>query len=87
MNGYMGWIAVRALQAVLAETQDEALEFLTEAFQLAEGGGFIRSFVEAGEKLIPLLREAARRGISPEYVGRILAVMTEKADIAGADAA
>ena len=79
-----GLIAVRALQATLAETQDEALEFLTEALQLAEGGGFIRSFVEAGEKLIPLLREAAGCGVSPDYVGRILAVMTEKADIEGA---
>jgi LuxR family maltose regulon positive regulatory protein len=79
-----GLIAIRALQATLAETQDEALEFLTEALQLAEDGGFIRSFAEAGEKLIPLLREAAGRGVSPEYVGRILGVMTEKAYITGA---
>jgi LuxR family maltose regulon positive regulatory protein len=81
--GY-GLIAIRALQASLAETQEDGLEYLTEALQLAEGGGFIRSFVEVGEKLIPLLRGAARRGVLPDYVGRILAVMTEKAEIAGA---
>jgi LuxR family maltose regulon positive regulatory protein len=73
-----GWIAVRAQQACYAENQAEALGYLTEALQLAEAGGFIRAFVEAGEKLIPLLLAAARRGVSPDYVGRILAVMAEK---------
>jgi LuxR family maltose regulon positive regulatory protein len=78
-----GLIAVRALQAALAESQEEALDLLTEALQLAKGGGFIRSFIEAGERLVPLLREAAKRGVLPDYVGRILAVMAEKAEIAG----
>jgi LuxR family maltose regulon positive regulatory protein len=82
--GY-GLITVRALQAVLAATQDEALEFLTEALRLAEDGGYTRSFMEIGEKLIPLLREAAGRGVSPDHVGRILAVMTGKVEIAGVD--
>jgi len=79
-----GLIAVRALRAVRAEIQEEALECLTEALQMAENGGFIRSFVEAGDKLIPLLREAAQRGVSPGFTGQILAAMTEKVDIAGA---
>ena len=77
--GY-GLIAIRALQAAMAETQEEALNFLAEALQLAEGGGFVRSFVEAGEQLVPLLREVIRRGIAPEYAGRILTVTTEKAE-------
>jgi LuxR family maltose regulon positive regulatory protein len=80
--GY-GLIALRVLQAALAESQEEALDLLTEALQLAKGGGFIRSFIEAGERLVPLLREAAKRGVLPDYVGRILAVMAEKAEIAG----
>lgn len=80
-----GLIALRALQATMADKKEQALECLTEALHLAEGGGFVRSFVEAGEKLIPLLREAAARGVSPDYVGRILAVM-ELADITGAGA-
>jgi len=81
-----GLIAVLALQASMAETQGRGLEYLTQALQLAEDGGFIRSFVEAGEELIPLLRKAAGRGVSPDYVGRILAVLTEKADKARAGA-
>jgi LuxR family maltose regulon positive regulatory protein len=81
--GY-GLVAARALQASFAATQAAALEYLTEGLQLAESGGFIRAFEEAGEKLIPLLRETARRGVLPDYAGRILAVMTKKGEKAGA---
>jgi LuxR family maltose regulon positive regulatory protein len=81
-----GLIAVRALQATLAETQDDALNFLAEALELGEGEGFIRTFMEAGEKLIPLLREAVQRGIMPDYARRILDVMTGKAGTTGAGA-
>ena len=81
-----GLIAVRALQATVAESQEDALGFLSEALLLAEGEGFVRSFVEAGERLDPLLREAERRGIAPDYARRILDAMAEKVEIAGADA-
>jgi LuxR family maltose regulon positive regulatory protein len=80
--GY-GLVAIRALQASLAETQADALKYLTEALHQAEVGEFIRAFVEVGGKLIPLLRETARRGVLPSYVSRILAVMTEKGEITG----
>jgi ATP/maltotriose-dependent transcriptional regulator MalT len=77
-----GLIAVRVLQAANADTQDEAVEFLTDALQRAEGGGFIRSFVEAGENLMPALWEAARGGVSPDYAAHILAVMGGKSEAA-----
>jgi LuxR family maltose regulon positive regulatory protein len=80
-----GLIAVRALQASLAEKQEEAMASLTESLQLAEGGGFIRSFMEVGEELIPLLREAARRDITPGYAKRILNVMAGNVEMTGAD--
>jgi LuxR family maltose regulon positive regulatory protein len=72
-----GLVAIRAWQAALAEMQEDALRYLTEALQLAAEGGFIRSFVEVGEKLVPSLREATRQGIVSEYAGRILDVMAE----------
>ena len=81
--GY-GLVAIRALQASFAQSQDKAVEYLTEALQLSENGGFIRSFVEVGKGLIPHLQEAARGGICPEHVGRILTVMTGKLDTDGA---
>jgi LuxR family maltose regulon positive regulatory protein len=80
-----GLVAVRALQATLAESQEESLSFLTEALQLAEGSGFIRSFGEVGEKLIPFLREALKRGVMSDYAGRIIDVMAGKTDETRAD--
>ncbi len=70
-----GLIAVRVQQALAAETQPDALEALGEALRLAEEGGLVRTFVDAGPQLIPLLVEAARRGITPAAVGRILQAM------------
>jgi LuxR family maltose regulon positive regulatory protein len=76
-----GLVAVRALQAVVAETQADALRFLTEALQLSEGEGFIRSFVEVGEKLVPSLRATVHEGIAVDYAQRILDVMAGKAEM------
>jgi LuxR family maltose regulon positive regulatory protein len=76
--GY-GLIAVRALQGSMAESRDAAVGHLTEALRRADGEGFIRSFVEVGERLIPVLRETARRGMYPEHVRMILAAMTRGA--------
>ena len=80
--GY-GLVAVRALQASFAKTSEEGLDHLLKALRLGESGGFIRSFVEAGERIIPLLRQAAGRGVYPDTVGRILAVMTENPNLPG----
>jgi LuxR family maltose regulon positive regulatory protein len=68
-------VATRVLQALAAETIDESLEFLGAALRIGEPEGFIGTFVEAGEPLIPLLQEAARRGMQPEYVGQILSAI------------
>ena len=46
--------------------------------QLARPQGYIRTFVDAGTGLIPLLQEAAQRGVTPEYTGQILAAMDIK---------
>jgi LuxR family maltose regulon positive regulatory protein len=65
----------RVLQALAAETSKEALAFLTEAVTQAEPEGYVRTLVDLGEPLVPLLKEAAQRGIKPEYVGQILTAM------------
>lgn len=78
-NGWeYGLVAILALQTSLAETNEAALEFITEALHRAEGGGFIRSFAETGEKIVPILQEAAQQGIRPEYVGQILKAFSSK---------
>lgn len=76
--GY-GLVAIRALQASLAANPEQGQELISKALRLAEGNGYIRSFMEAGEKIIPLLRLAAGRGVLPEYVQHILAAMGQGA--------
>jgi LuxR family maltose regulon positive regulatory protein len=80
-----GWgyalIAIRVLQALAANTPESAHEFLMDAIRLAEPGGYIRTFVDAGMGLIPHLREVAQRGIATEYVGRLLTSMGTRSPV------
>jgi LuxR family maltose regulon positive regulatory protein len=75
--GY-GLMATRVLQAIAAESGETALEFLGDALTRGQAEGFIRTFVDAGEPLVPLLQDAARHGLAPEYCGRILAAFGGK---------
>jgi LuxR family maltose regulon positive regulatory protein len=75
-----GWkdeqLKAMVLQAVAHHAhgeRDNALHVLSEALALAEPGGFIRIFVDEGEAMAQLLSEAARRGVMPDYAGRLLA--------------
>jgi LuxR family maltose regulon positive regulatory protein len=81
-----GWgyaiVAICALQAQAAETEEEALKILAEGLKLSQPEGFIRSYVEAGTGLIPLLQESARRGIMPDYIGQILSAFHANAKLA-----
>ena len=74
-----GWgyavVAVRVMQSLAASTPESGVAFLSEALRLGQPEGFVRTFADAGEPLIPLLREAARRGIHPQYAGQILAAV------------
>jgi LuxR family maltose regulon positive regulatory protein len=69
---HYGVIEVRALQALAASTQTEALTFLAEALALAETEGYVRTFVDKGAAMADLLRKAAARGIASGYASRLL---------------
>ncbi len=71
-------IVIRVLQALATRNIEKGLAFLSDALNLAAQEGFMRAFLDAGSGLIPLLQEAALRGIQPDYVGRILAAMVKK---------
>lgn len=75
--GY-GMIVIRILQSLTAKNLDESMIFISDALRAGKAERFIRSFVEAGGAIIPVLQEAARRGIEAAYVGEILAGMGEK---------
>lgn len=70
--GY-GLIAALAHRALSTGSLDP----LQEALLLGQPEGYCRTFLEAGPGLAPLLREAARQGVCPEYAGRILAEMRD----------
>jgi LuxR family maltose regulon positive regulatory protein len=75
-----GLVEVCALQALAASTSDEALVFLAEALTLAEPEGFVRTFVDKGEPMVALLREAAVRGVAPVYVAKLLTAFEGQAE-------
>jgi LuxR family maltose regulon positive regulatory protein len=68
-------VETRALQALVASAPEASHTLLAEALKLAQPEGMIRTFADMGEPLAPILRDAALRGITPEYVGQILAAI------------
>lgn len=78
-----GWvysmIIVRSLQALAAAEPETAFAYFQDALTWAQPEGFIRTFVDLGDVLEPLLQTAARRRFMPEYTERIISVMKESA--------
>jgi len=68
-------IRVRMYQAMAADTEESALEFLADALAIAEPEGGIRIFADEGKLLAPLLRKAITQGIMPEYAGKLLTII------------
>ena len=73
-----GWqderLKVLALQALALHAkgrEDEALRALVETMRLAEGGGFIRLFLDEGVPMARLLSVAPKE-MMPAYAGRLL---------------
>lgn len=74
--GRMGHlIDLLILQALALDAQgnlDQALSCLERALVLAEPQGFVRIFLDKGNPIIHLLKEAARRDIAAEYAIKLL---------------
>jgi LuxR family maltose regulon positive regulatory protein len=82
-NNTFQLVHILLLQAVAyhkKEQTDRALAALERAVTLAEGGGFIRPFVEVALPIAALLEELLQQGVVPEYVGQILAAFPMKDD-------
>ena len=70
-------IEILELQALAHQAQGDipaALIPLHQALTLAEPEGYVRKFLDEGPPMAQLLREAAARGIKPDYIGKLLAV-------------
>jgi LuxR family maltose regulon positive regulatory protein len=65
--------SLRALAVHALGDLDGALDALASSLALAEPEGYVRVFVDSGEPMRTLLKQAASRGIAPVYVARLLA--------------
>lgn len=73
-------INILSLQAVARQAQGDtigALAALEKALALGEAEGYVRVFVEQGALMADLLRQAATRGIAPQYVRELLEALGE----------
>ncbi len=68
-------IGVRLQQALDSPTPDLSLSFLAEALTLAKPKGNIRTFVDEGAPLAPLLKQAISQGIESEYTRKLLTII------------
>jgi LuxR family maltose regulon positive regulatory protein len=68
-------IGIRVCQALAAGTEGEALSYLSEALAKGQPEGYVRTFVDEGKLLGPLLRKAMDSGVTPEYTAKLLTVI------------
>jgi LuxR family maltose regulon positive regulatory protein len=69
-------LEILLLQALAFSAQGKgpaAFPLLQRALTLAEPEGYIRLFVDEGEPMVALLRQAYAQGIAPDYVAALLA--------------
>ena len=71
-------VDTHALQALAAPAGREALDFLAEALALATPEGLVRPFVDLGQPMAALLKEAAAQGIEVAFIGRLLAALRDE---------
>jgi LuxR family transcriptional regulator, maltose regulon positive regulatory protein len=73
-------LEILLLQALAQQTQGDipaALASLRRALTLAEPEGYVRTFTDEGQPMASLLKAAAKQGIAPSYVRRLLAAATK----------
>ena len=76
-------IEILVLQALARQARGDipaALASLLRAVTLAEPEGYVRIFVDEGPPMASLLRAAAKQGIGPSYVRRLLAAVSKTED-------
>ncbi len=81
-----GWryaqVEIRILQALAATTSEQALGFLLDTLPLAQEQGLLRTFLDQGPALIPLLQLAASRPEYADTVRRLLAAFDQAPAVA-----
>jgi LuxR family maltose regulon positive regulatory protein len=76
-------IKIRALQALALQAQGKAapsLAALEAALALAEPEGYVRTFLDEGEPMAGLLRQALSRDVATGYVAQLLGAFGQEAE-------
>jgi LuxR family maltose regulon positive regulatory protein len=79
-------IGILAHLALVYQAQgqtDDALQALERSVEMAQPGGFIRTFVDLGSEMANLIYQLAERRVEPEYLGQVLAAFDEPTMVDG----
>ncbi len=68
-------IVILALQALADPAHTKAID---AALQLADAAGYVRTLADLGPPLLPSLRAAAQRGVTPAYTARLLDMLASE---------
>jgi LuxR family maltose regulon positive regulatory protein len=71
-------LKVRLLQAEAADTVEAGMAFLNETLTKGKAMGLVRTFVDEGMALAPLLRKAISARSEPEYARKLLKIIEEE---------
>jgi LuxR family maltose regulon positive regulatory protein len=77
-------IEIEVLRALALWAQGHvarAVEALGHALSLGELGGYVRMFLDEGEQVAPLLREAISRGVAADYARKLLAALGKERSV------
>ena len=77
-------LEILVLQALAHQARGDvsaALALLQRALTLAEPEGYVRIFIDEGPPMVSLLRAAAKHGIAPGYVRRLLSAVNKTQDL------
>jgi LuxR family maltose regulon positive regulatory protein len=73
-NGELiSYLSLQAVAHHIRDRTDTALTTLSRALALGELEGYVRTFVDLGPPMREFLQVAARQGVAPDYVSRLLA--------------
>ena len=73
MRSIIRLMAQQAVAHYAGGDDERAVSVLSQALALAEPEGYIRTFLDEGERMTQLLYLAMDQGLAPEYIGKLLA--------------
>jgi LuxR family transcriptional regulator, maltose regulon positive regulatory protein len=82
MGSVLEILILEALAFTAQSKGTEALAVLERALTQASAEGYIRLFVDEGEAMVALLRQAYARGMAPDYVATLLSACGKQAPAA-----